>query len=192
MQTHTVFTAHNGHTADPHSLITAHNGHTADPHDIYSTQRTWCRLETYVKTQNEHSAQTHTVRTKHSVDNVLPDTVSVYNTTMGIVQTHHVSITQAEHTLCLGVDEITVGYVGQGRYKDHGNRLERGYGSSIPVTYKTCWSQHDTLCVQDVYTHSAEAVVPYAEPAVNCSWQAGLTQSQGRRPPLHTQTMQIL
>ena len=108
---------------------------------------------------------------------------------MGIVQTQNVSITQAEHTLCLGAGEITVGYVGQVMHKDHGNRLEHGYGSSIPVTY---WSQHDTLCVQDVYTHSAEAVVPYAEPAVNCSWQAGLTQSRGRRPQLHTQTMQIL
>ena len=115
-------------------------------------------------------------------------TPSLQNT-MGIVQTQNVSITQAEHTLCLGAGEITVGYVGQVMHKDHGNRLEHGYGSSIPVTY---WSQHDTLCVQDVYTHSAEAVVPYAEPAVNCSWQAGLTQSQGRRPQLHTQTMQIL
>ena len=71
--------------------------------------------------------------------------------TVGIVQTHNVSITQAEHTLCLGVYEITVGYVGQVMYKDHGNRLEHGYGSSIPVTYKTYWLQHDTLCVQAVY-----------------------------------------
>ena len=60
-----------------HTILTAHNGGSADPHQLYSTYWTWYRPKTYVKTQNEHSAQTHTVRTKHSMDNVLTaDTVS--------------------------------------------------------------------------------------------------------------------